>query len=56
MKAGIHPQYEEVNVTCACGNMFRTRSTHKGDIRVEIAPTAIRSSPAANVWLTPRAE
>ena len=36
MKAGIHPAYEEVNVTCACGNTFRTRSTHKGDIRVEI--------------------
>jgi large subunit ribosomal protein L31 len=36
MKAGIHPQYQEVNVTCACGNQFRTRSTHKGDIRVEI--------------------
>jgi large subunit ribosomal protein L31 len=36
MKAGIHPQYEEVSVICACGNAFRTRSTHKGDIRVEI--------------------
>jgi large subunit ribosomal protein L31 len=36
MKAGIHPAYEEVNVTCACGNTFKTRSTHKGDIRVEI--------------------
>jgi large subunit ribosomal protein L31 len=36
MKAEIHPQYEEVNVICACGNTFRTRSTHKGDIRVEI--------------------
>ena len=36
MKAGIHPHYEEVNVTCACANAFRTRSTHKGDIRVEI--------------------
>jgi large subunit ribosomal protein L31 len=36
MKAAIHPAYEEVNVTCACGNTFRTRSTHKGDIRVEI--------------------
>src|SRR5689334_10217713 len=36
MKAGIHPAYEEVNVTCACGSTFRTRSTHKGDIRVEI--------------------
>ena len=25
-----------MNVICACGNTFRTRSTHKGDIRVEI--------------------
>ena len=36
MKPGIHPAYEEVNVTCACGHKFRTRSAHKGDIRVEI--------------------
>jgi large subunit ribosomal protein L31 len=36
MKAGIHPAYSEVNVICACGSSFRTRSTHKGDIRVEI--------------------
>ena len=36
MKAGIHPAYEEVNVVCACGHTFKTRSTHKGDIRVEI--------------------
>ncbi len=36
MKAGIHPSYEEVNVICACGSRFVTRSTHKGDLRVEI--------------------
>jgi large subunit ribosomal protein L31 len=36
MKAGIHPAYNEVNVICACGSIFRTRSTHKGDLRVEI--------------------
>jgi large subunit ribosomal protein L31 len=36
MKAGIHPAYEEVNVACACGSTFQTRSTHKGNIRVEI--------------------
>jgi large subunit ribosomal protein L31 len=36
MKAGIHPIYNPVNVTCACGHTFQTRSTHKGDIRVEI--------------------
>jgi len=36
MKEGIHPAYHEANVICACGNVFRTRTTHKGDIRVEI--------------------
>ena len=36
MKAGIHPAYSEVGVNCACGHQFRTRSAHKGDIRVEI--------------------
>jgi len=36
MKAGIHPAYNEVKVTCACGHVFATRSTHKGDVRVEI--------------------
>jgi len=36
MKEGIHPVYGEVNIICACGNSFSTRSTHKGDIRVEI--------------------
>jgi large subunit ribosomal protein L31 len=36
MKAGIHPAYGEISIICACGNSFRTRSTHKGDLRVEI--------------------
>lgn len=36
MKVGIHPAYAEVNVVCACGHTFKTRSAHKGDIRVEI--------------------
>jgi large subunit ribosomal protein L31 len=35
MKAGIHPKYETVTVTCACGNTFETRSTG-GEIRTEI--------------------
>lgn len=29
MKDGIHPAYELVTVTCACGNTFQTRSTRK---------------------------
>jgi large subunit ribosomal protein L31 len=36
MKAGIHPAYNEIKVICACGHTFPTRSTHKGDVRVEI--------------------
>ncbi|MCJ7508417.1 MAG: 50S ribosomal protein L31 [candidate division Zixibacteria bacterium] len=35
MKEKIHPQYFETTITCACGNVIKTRSTVK-DIRVEI--------------------
>ena len=27
MKEGIHPEYKEVDVVCACGSTFKTRST-----------------------------
>ena len=36
MKAEIHPAYNTVKVTCACGNTFETRSTHKDEIHIEI--------------------
>ena len=36
MKTGIHPNYNEVKVICACGNEFTTRSTNNGDIKVEV--------------------
>ena len=35
MKQGIHPNYEETTITCACGEVIKTRSTKK-DIKVEI--------------------
>ncbi len=35
MKEGIHPNYEETTITCACGEVIKTKSTRK-DIRVEI--------------------
>src|SRR5579863_10021723 len=35
MKPGIHPEYVESTVVCACGNTFQTRST-KPSIRLEI--------------------
>ena len=36
MKQGIHPNYTEITVTCACGANFKTRSTRKDDLHVEI--------------------
>ncbi|PIU31396.1 MAG: 50S ribosomal protein L31 [Syntrophobacteraceae bacterium CG07_land_8_20_14_0_80_61_8] len=35
MKEGIHPQYHQTTIRCACGNEIPTGST-KEDIRVEI--------------------
>ncbi|MGE5495133.1 MAG: 50S ribosomal protein L31 [Burkholderiales bacterium] len=35
MKQGIHPEYHQCKVTCACGETFVTGSTRK-ELRVEI--------------------
>ncbi len=35
MKEGIHPEYKEAKVVCACGETFITRST-KPQIRIDI--------------------
>lgn len=35
MKDGIHPEYVEATVKCACGETFKTRST-KPEIHVEV--------------------
>ena len=31
MKANIHPEYNELQVTCSCGSVFTTKSTMKKD-------------------------
>jgi len=36
MKSGIHPEYKEIQVSCACGNSFTTRSTLGHDLQVEV--------------------
>lgn len=37
MKADIHPTYNEVKVTCSCGNTFNTRSTYgKDELSIEV--------------------
>ncbi len=35
MKDGIHPKYTEATITCACGAVYKTRTT-VGDMMVEI--------------------
>jgi len=35
MRQGIHPEYNETTISCACGASFKTRST-RGDYSVEI--------------------
>ena len=36
MKTGIHPNYFDITVSCACGNSFNVGSTLKDNMRVEI--------------------
>ena len=36
MKAGIHPEYQDVTVTCSCGNSFVTRSTASKEMHIEV--------------------
>jgi large subunit ribosomal protein L31 len=37
MKADIHPNYQEITVTCSCGNSFKTKSTMaKQALNVEV--------------------
>ena len=36
MKANIHPDYAEIEVTCSCGNKFQTRSTMGKNLHVEV--------------------
>lgn len=35
MKAEIHPNYEQVTITCACGASYETRTT-KGSFALDI--------------------
>ena len=36
MKTGIHPAYFEIDVTCSCGNTFKTRSTMNKELHIEV--------------------
>ena len=36
MKEGIHPNYNEIEVTCSCGAIFKTRSTNSKPLHIEV--------------------
>ena len=36
MRAGIHPEYKEINVVCSCGNKFTTKSVLGRELHVEV--------------------
>ncbi|MBI5109940.1 MAG: 50S ribosomal protein L31 [Rhodocyclales bacterium] len=36
MKDGIHPKYAEIEVTCSCGNTFKTASTNVKPLHIEV--------------------
>lgn len=36
MKQDIHPKYEEIEVTCSCGNKIHTRSTLCKPLSIEV--------------------
>ena len=36
MKQEIHPKYQEIDVKCACGHSFKTRSTLGEELHIEI--------------------
>jgi large subunit ribosomal protein L31 len=36
MKSDIHPDYNEIEVTCSCGNVFKTKSTMKKALHIEV--------------------
>jgi large subunit ribosomal protein L31 len=36
MKPETHPDYEEISLSCSCGNKFKTRSTAGRDLTIEV--------------------
>jgi large subunit ribosomal protein L31 len=36
MREGIHPKYNEIDVTCSCGNTFKTASTNSKPLHIEV--------------------
>lgn len=36
MQTDIHPQYQDISVSCSCGNTFTTRSTLEKEVHLDV--------------------
>jgi len=36
MKQDLHPDYQDIEAKCSCGNVFKTRSTLCKDITIDV--------------------
>ncbi|KYP93625.1 50S ribosomal protein L31 [Rosenbergiella epipactidis] len=36
MKKGIHPEYNNVTISCSCGNVIETRSTLRQPLNLDV--------------------
>ncbi|NBT06938.1 MAG: 50S ribosomal protein L31 [Betaproteobacteria bacterium] len=61
MQADIHPNYQEIQVTCSCGSKFTTRSTMAKPLQIEVCSSchpfrwsAPQSRPRAAFFLFAR--
>ena len=36
MTTDVHPAYQEISVTCSCGNQFKTQSTLSGELHLDV--------------------
>ena len=36
MKTKTHPAYQEIEVKCSCGNTFKTKSTLKDELHLDV--------------------
>ena len=41
MKPGIHPEYNDIQVTCSCGATFTTKSTMGKPLNVEVCSSCL---------------
>ena len=52
MKAGIHPDYQQVEVVCVCGNSFYVGSTQKSFVLKFVPPVTLFTAEMVHaLWI-----